>query len=164
MTINDPLSWTCKVMYYTLPFSRMSLVLIRGAIALSTRMVVLAFVHCNRPIGMSGFQNVALPQNLIPFVEVAQFASLRWCSWKSKICNGVDYAVSQVLITFCLGEFFPNPFTFNEARVRGFLIMSIHLGQRLRRTILVVGCISGGGPFPFPCLCLDPERWWECWR
>lgn len=55
MIIKEPLSRNYRVMYWALPSRRVPLSLIRGAVALSTSMAVLAFIRYERPIGMPEF-------------------------------------------------------------------------------------------------------------
>jgi hypothetical protein len=66
-------------------------------------------------------------------------------SWRSKICDKVDCMTRQVLIVFCFGEFFLSLLTFNEARVRGFLIMNelIHGGACVKRSLLLAASLEG---------------------
>ncbi len=69
MMVKDPLSGDWSVMNYAHPSIRIPCSLMRGAIALSTRIVVPALVLCERPMGIPSFQKELPFQYSIPMAE-----------------------------------------------------------------------------------------------
>lgn len=134
-------SW--RVMNRVLPSTRMPLEIIWGARNLSIKIEVPTLILCVCPIGMSWFKKEVPFQNLTPLVELRQFASPRWCSYRSIIWGGMAKEATQALISFCFGEFFPKLLTFREAMVIAFLFTNnLFQGDSIADQSLLQSCLS----------------------
>jgi len=123
MMDSSVLSGRWRVRYCVLPSVMIPSYLTSGAVILSTRMVVLALIRWEFPIGIPGFQNALPCQNSNRLVELVAPCSSRWCSWMSSIWGGFWREDNQVLISFCLVKSLPSPLTLRETIVRGHSFM-----------------------------------------